>query len=73
MCSENSRCDKQHIKMANRKMDPKSTFFVPRFQNANVSQTQKHRWTSMGAKLAIRILFAMDSSRKTVKVNATAN
>ncbi len=27
----------------------------------------------MGAKLAIRILFAMYISRKTVKVNASAN
>ncbi len=27
-----------------------SSFFL---QNASISQTQKHRWTSMGAKLAI--------------------
>ncbi len=58
--------------MATRKQPPKvlSLFLL---QNEGVSQTQKHRWTSMGAKLAIRMLFAMNISRKTVKVNATAN
>ncbi len=55
--------------MATRKQAPK----VLLLQNASVSQTQKHRWTSMGAKLAICILFAMYISRKTVKVYASAN
>ena len=44
--------------------------------HCSFSKTQvfhRHRRASMGAKLAIRILFAMYISRKTVKVNASAN
>ncbi len=51
---ENSRRDWKNIKMATRKTSSKKVLSLFFLQNASVSQTQKHRFTSMGAKFAIR-------------------
>ena len=48
---QNKSADISQNKSANISQPVLSSFLL---QNASVSQTQKHRWTSMGAKLAIR-------------------